>query len=438
MATEEFTTEALEPAGFHTLVRQFRLTVIEGVDQGTVFVSSRDRTVVGTHPSVELVLRDTTLSRFHCEITVDEGRATVRDLGSRNGTLVDGTSVLAAHLVHGAVLALGRTRLRFELGQEHVKIPLSEKERFGRLVGHSAAMRAAFAVLERAALSDVSVLLLGETGTGKGLAAESLHRESARRDGPFVAVDCASIPAGLLESELFGHERGAFTGAHREHVGAFEAASGGTLFLDEIGELAPDVQPKLLRAIESGEILRVGGERPVSIDIRLVAATNRDMAAEVNSGRFRSDLYYRLAVLELTLPPLRQRLDDLPLLVDELLAGLDRVGRPAEASLKSARFLGELRRHSWPGNLRELRNYLECCLVFEEPKPLGAGIDASAPAIDASLPIRAVRERWLDFVERRYLEDLMARHDDNVSAAARAAGVTRIHLHRLLARHGLR
>src|SRR5262249_29404697 len=155
---------------------------------------------------------------------------------------------------------------------------------------HSAAMRAVFAVLERAARSDANVLLLGETGTGKGLAAESLHRESARRDGPFVAVDCASIPAGLLESELFGHERGAFTGAHKEHVGAFEAASGGTLFLDEIGELAPDVQPKLLRAVESGEIMRVGGERPIAIDIRLVAATNRDMPAEVNSGRFRSDL----------------------------------------------------------------------------------------------------------------------------------------------------
>jgi DNA-binding NtrC family response regulator len=435
---EEFTTEALEPAGFHTLVRQFRLTVVEGVDAGTVFVSSSDRTVVGTHPSVELVLRDTTLSRFHCEIVVDEGRATVRDLASRNGTLVDGTSVLAAHLSQGAILTLGRTRLRFELGDAHVKIPLSEKERFGRLVGRSAVMRAAFALLERAAQTDSTVLITGETGTGKGAAAESLHRESARRDRPFVAVDCASIPAGLLESELFGHTRGAFTGAHRDHVGAFEAAHGGTLFLDEIGELAPDVQPKLLRAIEDGQIQRVGAEQPISVDVRLVAATNRNLPAEVNQGRFRSDLYYRLAVLELTLPPLRQRLDDLPLLVDELLTTLDAVGQPAEAALKSARFLGELRRHSWPGNLRELRNYLECCLVFEEPRPIGHAPDLAAPAIDASLPIKAVRERWLDFVERRYLEDLLARHQDNVSAAARAAGVTRIHLHRLLSRHGLR
>jgi DNA-binding NtrC family response regulator len=437
MAPEEFTTEALEPAGFHTLVRQFRLTVVEGVDAGTVFVSSRERTVVGTHPSIDLVLRDTTLSRFHCEIVVEEGRATVRDLASRNGTLVDGTSVLAAHLSHGAVLTLGRTRLRFELGETHVKIPLSEKERFGRLVGRSAVMRAAFALLERAAQTDSTVLLTGETGTGKGVAAESLHRESARRDHPFVAVDCASIPAGLLESELFGHTRGAFTGAHRDHVGAFEAAHRGTLFLDEIGELSPEVQPKLLRAIESGQIHPVGAEEPVNVDVRLVAATNRNLPAEVNHGRFRSDLYYRLAVLELTLPPLRQRLDDLPLLVDELLQNLDAIGQPADA-LRSARFLGELRRHSWPGNLRELKNYLECCLVFEEPKPLTQIPDLSAPAIDASLPIKAVRERWLDFVERRYLEDLLQRHSDNVSAAARAAGVTRIHLHRLLARHGLR
>jgi transcriptional regulator with PAS, ATPase and Fis domain len=431
------TTEALEPAGFHTLVRKFRLTALEGPDHGLEYCSQGARTIIGTHPSAQLVLRDPTLSRLHCEILVDEGRALLRDLGSRNGTLIDGTSVLAAHLGQGSVITLGRTRLRFELWGEHIKIPLSEKERFGLVVGRSAAMRAVFVVLERAALSDVNVLLLGETGTGKGLAAESLHSESQRRDGPLVTVDCAAIPAGLLESELFGHERGAFTSADRKHVGAFEAAHGGTLFLDEIGELSCELQPKLLRAIEAREIYRVGGEKPIQIDIRIVAATNRNLPAEVNAGRFRSDLFYRLAVLEILLPPLRQRFEDLPLVVDEILAGLDAGNQPAAATLRAPRFLAELRSHSWPGNLRELKNYLECCLALEEPAPLRHR-DASTPTIDPTQPLRVVRDQWIRYVERRYLEELLREHGDNVSAAARAAGLSRIHLHRILSRIGLR
>jgi DNA-binding NtrC family response regulator len=429
------TTEALEPAGRHTLVKQFRLAVTDGPDSGTVYLSKGDRTVIGTHESADLALRDPTASRFHCEIVVEEGRALVRDLGSRNGTLVGGTRVLVAELAHGQTLVLGRSQLRFELSGEHIKIPLSAQERFGLLVGRSAAMRAVFAVLERAAQTDSSVLLLGETGTGKEVAAESLHREGPRAQAPLVAIDCAAIPPGLIESELFGHERGAFTGADREHAGAFEAASGGTLFLDEIGELPLDVQPKLLRALEAREILRVGGERPIPVDIRVIAATNRNLPAEVNAGRFRPDLYYRLAVLEVVLPPLRERLDDLPLLVDALLLGMGKAD--AAATLRTPIFLGELRKHSWPGNLRELRNYLECCLAFEEPVPL-ASRPESPPTIDPSLPIRAVRDSWVQFVERRYLQELLPRHGGNVSAAARAAGVNRIHLYRLLARYGLK
>src|SRR5262249_37809161 len=300
------------------------------------------------------------------------------------------------------------------------------EERFGLLVGRSAAMRAVFAVLERVAQSDASVLLLGETGTGKEVAAESLHRASPRNGGPLIAVDCAAIPAGLLESELFGHERGAFTGADREHVGAFEAAHGGTLFLDEIGELGPEVQPKLLRALEAREIVRVGGEEPIPVDIRVIAATNRNLPAEVNAGRFRADLYYRLAVLEVVLPPLRERLDDLPLLVDALLLGIGAADHPAATSLRAPRFLGELRNHSWPDTRRERRNSLKCSSASKDPAPLGPR-PKPPPTIDPPLPTKAARDRWIKFVDRRYPEDPRPRHGGNVSAAARAAGVNRIH-----------
>jgi DNA-binding NtrC family response regulator len=431
------TTEAIEPVGFHTLVRRFRLTVLEGPDAGATFVSQGGRTVIGTHASASFVLHDAAMSGLHCEVLVEEGIALLRDLGSTNGTRVDNVRVLAAQLDGGAVISLGRTRLRFELGQENIKIALSERERFGLLVGRSAAMRALFAVLERAATSDVSVLLLGETGTGKGLAAESLHKASARKDGPLVVVDCASIPPGLVESELFGHEKGAFTGAIKSHAGAFEAADGGTLFLDEVGELPAELQPKLLRAVEGRQVQRIGGDKPRSVDIRLIAATNRNLAAEVNAGRFRPDLYFRLAVLEVSMPSLRDRLDDLPLLVDEIFEQLG--ARPEQvARLRGAQLLATLRAHGWPGNLRELRNYLELCLAFDEPAPMRSHTDHAPPPIDVTQPIGVARERWLRYMERRYLEEMLRRHGDNVSAAARAAGVNRMHFYRLMIRNGLR
>ncbi|MCB9572725.1 MAG: sigma-54-dependent Fis family transcriptional regulator [Kofleriaceae bacterium] len=433
------TTEALGNAPpAHALVRECRLTVLDGAAErdGAVHVFASPRTVIGADPGADVVVDDPTMSRFHCEVRVVDGVASVRDLGSRNGTAVDHVPVIEAPLRDGAILTVGRTRLRFDVGARQVEIPLSPRDRFGRLRGGSVAMRAIYSRLEAAAAGTATVLLQGESGTGKDLAAESLHVEGVRKDGPFVVVDCGAIPANLLEAELFGHEAGAFTGATAARPGAFEAAAGGTLLLDEIGELALDLQPKLLRAIERREIQRLGSTERRTVDVRIVAATNRDLRAEVNARRFRTDLYFRLAVLVINLPPLRERTSDIPVLVEAILDDLGDRRSPMARALAGGELLPELLRHGWPGNVRELRNYVEACIVRQERATTSTSSDA--PTIDVTQPLRAVRERWVRHVERRYLEELLAAHRGNVSAAARAAGVDRVHLHRLLSRVGLR
>jgi DNA-binding NtrC family response regulator len=433
--TERVTADPCE----HALVRSFRLLVLSGPDANAVYRSTGDRAVIGTHASADLVLHDRTASRFHCEIAVVDGRAVVRDFGSLNGTRIDRLSVVQAYLRSGMVLSLGRSQIRFDFGPEKVKIPLSGEQRFGLMVGRSAAMRAVFAVLERAAQCDATVLLEGETGTGKELAAESIHRQSARAQGPFLVVDCGAISPDLIESELFGHERGAFTGAVSARQGAFEAASGGTLLLDEIGELRPDLQPKLLRALERREIKRIGSNDYVPVDVRLLAATNRSLKSEVNAGRFRSDLYYRIVVIPVRLPPLRERPEDLPVLVEQLLSHLGMEDRPEAAVLRSDDFLAGLERHPFPGNVRELRNYLERCLALREEAPwLNDPAQGPLDVIDSRQPFKVARDRCLRGFERRYLEDILRRHKDNASAAARAAGLDRMYFYRLLWRNGLR
>jgi DNA-binding NtrC family response regulator len=433
------TAPLTDGAAQRVLVRRYTLEVIEGTDKGLRFQGEAERVVVGTHPSAQLVLKDRTLSRFHCEITIETGRAVLKDLGSRNGSIIDGVSVLQAHLDDGAVLTLGQTKLRFILGGDHAQVPLSAGNKFGLLVGRSWRMRALFALLERAAQSDLTVLIQGESGCGKELVADSLHREGPRRDGPFVVVDCASIPRGLIESELFGHEAGAFTGATGTRAGAFETAQGGTLFLDEIGELDLDLQPKLLRALEAREVRRVGGTKAIPVDVRVVAATHRELEREVNARTFRPDLYYRLAVVTARLPALRERAEDLPLLVDELLARLVPGGlAAAPEALRTPEFLSQLARHTWPGNVRELKHHLERCLVMERPVPTTPGQRSGPPPVDVNQSLQTVRERHLHYVERCYLEELVAKHKGNVSAAARAAGVDRVHFYRLLAKAGLR
>ncbi|WP_346660349.1 sigma 54-interacting transcriptional regulator [Nannocystis sp. RBIL2] len=419
-------------------VRRFRLSVIEGPARGLVWQSSGPRCSIGAHRSNDLVLDDSTVSRFHCEVVAEAGELRVLDLQSRNGTVLDGVQVRDARARAGSVVRLGKSALQLELSAEMNEVPLSEATSFGSLSGVSPVMRATFALLERAAESDVTLLLEGETGTGKSQAAQSLHRAGARKKGPFVIVDCGAIHGNLLESELFGHEKGAFTGASERRIGAFEEASGGTLFLDEVGELPLDLQPKLLRALEAREVRRVGANSYRPVDVRVVAATNRDLRADVNAGRFRADLYFRLAVITIHMPPLRRRPEDMPALVDDLLASLAVRAEVAEP-LRAPGFVARLQQAAWSGNVRELRNYLERCAVLRTIGPLAeqAGPVAEELVIDASQPYAAERQRIIAEFERGYFERLLRLHGGKVARAAEAAGVDRTYIYRLLRRHGI-
>jgi len=432
MATSSH-TEAVPPPTFERALRDgFRIVVVDGPDRGATALSAGVAMTIGSDPTCDLVLGCRATSRFHCEIELGDEGALIRDLGSTNGTRVDGVRVLTAFLRRGSEVEIGRDRLRFELVDEPIGIDLFPGDRFGSLVGRSPAMRAAFARMARAATNTTTVLLTGETGTGKDTAAEAIHAASARADRPFIVVDCASLPHALAESELFGHRAGSFTGAHTDRIGAFEATSGGTIFLDEIGELPATIQPKLLRVLERREIQRVGDPISRPVDVRILAATHRDLRRDVNTGRFRADLYFRLAVMTVHLPPLRDRQDDLPLLVEALLAELT----PDETSrdrLRRQLSLNTLARLDWPGNVRELRNHLERSLVLDHGQ--GGGDLAELPA--AELPFAVARDAWQRWFERRYLMDLLHRHRGNITAAARHAGMHRTHLYRLLQRAGL-
>jgi DNA-binding NtrC family response regulator len=302
-------------------------------------------------------------------------------------------------------------------------------------------MRRLFAQLVQVAGSKSTVLLEGETGTGKSAAAESVHLQSPRKDGPFVVVDCGAVPPSLLESELFGHERGAFTGAQNRRQGAFEAAQGGTLFLDEIGELPVDLQPKLLRVLETRTIKRIGSNQSLPVDVRVIAATNRDLRTEVNAGRFRADLYYRLAVVTLRLPPLRERPEDIEDIVARLLDDLE-ADEDARVLVTSPPALAQLRQGAWPGNVRELRNHLERCIVLRSldvsTLPLASTPEpAGATGADDDRPYAHARQLALDEFERRYVARLLERAGGRVADAARKAGLNRTYLSRLMARHGL-
>jgi len=419
-------------------VRDVVLEVVEGPAAGTSYRSEGTSFTIGSAALCDLVIDDPTVSRFHCEIHIGDDGARLRDTGSLNGSIVDGVRVIEAFLRGGSTVRLGRSALRFDFGTDRKPLKVSQSREFGLLVGESLAMRQAFAVLERVAATEATVLLEGETGTGKTAAARSIHLESKRKAGPFVVLDCAAVPANLLEAELFGHERGAFTGADARRSGVFEEADGGTLFIDEIGELPAELQPKLLGVLEGREVRRIGAARTVPVDVRLIAATNRDLRREINLGAFRPDLYYRLAVVRLELPALRQRVADLAAISGRVLRGLGADER-AVARFTADDFVASLARHAWPGNVRELKNYLERCLVFEEALPIEEGLSSggAALAVDASVPFSDAKRHALDHFEREYLVDLLRRHGGVVTDAAAAAGLDRTHVYRLLRKHRL-
>jgi DNA-binding NtrC family response regulator len=401
-----------------------------------------DHVRIGSHPSNDLVLTDPLVSRFHCQLSRTSSGWKMVDTGSLNGTRLGGIRTRDADLeLPECRLDLGASKVRVrELGSAgEAKVPLSPS--FGSLYGSSVSMRRLFDIIKRTSKSDSDVLLEGESGTGKELVTRELVSRSPRADKPFVVVDCGAISPGLIESELFGHTRGAFTGAERQRVGAFEEANTGTVFLDEIGELPLDMQPKLLRAIAEREIRRMGENNRRKVDVRVIAATNRKLEREVNQGRFREDLYFRLSVVTLRVPPLRDRLEDLPLLVNHFL---DALGAGDQGHLFTPEVIDEMTRYDWPGNVRELRNHIERRVILGGASQPAEGEERpSAPpmpsmAVDLDVPFKQAKEGMIEAFERSYLKALLEWSDGNVSRAARRANIDRVYLHRLLHHYGLR
>jgi transcriptional regulator with PAS, ATPase and Fis domain len=338
------------------------------------------------------------------------------------------------------VVTLGGTSLRVEIGAEPVHVRLSDRERFGDVVGTSVEMRRVFAVMEKVAATESTVLIQGETGTGKEIVARAIHDASSRAAGPFVVVDCGAIAENLIESELFGHARGSFSGAVSDRKGLFAEASGGTIFLDEIGELPLPMQPKLLRALESRHIRRVGENTPHLIDVRVLAATNRPLASSVNDGSFREDLYYRLAVVEIQLPALRSRREDIPALARTFHERMTGGGEHL-----SEEFIASLVARSWPGNVRELRNCIErlVCLGAARVAPPALRSTSALPLgletlVPVNLPFKDARAAWMEQFEMVYVTALLRKTGGNVTRAAEMAGLHRRSLQRVLASLGMR
>jgi len=385
--------------------------------------------LVGTSSACILRLEDPTVSRRHLSLEVDGMRLRVRDLESTNGTRVNGVLVREAYLEGPARLELGAIQLDVHPTPVQEPPALSSRRTFGEVVGASVPMRRLYPLCERLAETTIPVVIEGETGTGKEVLAESLHAEGPRAEGPFVVFDCTTVPESLVEAELFGHARGAFTGANGARSGVYAAADGGTLLLDEIGDLPLPLQAKLLRVIDRGEVRPVGSDRTVRADVRILAATRRDLDAEVAAGRFRDDLFHRLAVARIALPPLRDRRDDIPLLATRIAA---RLGAPADFPEEA--LLARWRNGSWPGNVRELRNAVARALALGELEALATG-PAPSPSADPAAafdveslierPLGEARAMLIEAFERRYVAAQLARHEGNVTRAARAAGVAR-------------
>lgn len=439
---------------------------------GPKSVNIERRSLLGSAPHCDIVIADAAVSRVHAELEPMPEGIWIRDLKSRNGTFIEGVRVESASVGDGYRIRVGTTEILVDYASAEIKpVESWPSDHFGPLVGKSTVMRELFATLARLGPLDSSIMIAGETGTGKELVARAIHGASHRVAGPFVVVDCATLSETLIEAELFGHTKGAFTGAHQSRAGAIESANGGTVFLDEIGELPISMQPKLLRVLESSTVRRVGETKFREVNVRFLSATHRDLLAMVKRGEFREDLYFRLAVLPVRVPALRERIEDIELLVRHFSEGT--------GDWLTPKVLRALEARPWRGNVRELRNYAERARAIGASEALDFTIDAIEPeAITAVIPIpaamlssrtvaappppapvmppltttspstpkespvlsqpfRTFREQWIGYGERAFVQALLERHGNNVVAAAREAGIDRTYLYRLMRKHGL-
>lgn len=434
--------------------RRCQLIVIEGPSKGRKLDLSKPKTTLGKRENNDLIIDDKTVSRTHFEIIQTEDSYLLKDLESTNGTYINDLRVKEAYLSPGDVIQIGNSRIEFVAYDEKVQIEPSNRTEFGPLTGRSRKMRQIFGLLEKISPTNATVIIEGETGTGKEVVAKAIQENSGRKSKPYVVFDCGGVAENLIESELFGHVKGAFTGAVTTRRGAFEEATGGTIFLDEIGELSLDLQPKLLRALEQRQIKKVGSNESTNIDVRVLCATNRNLRKEVTEGRFREDLYYRLSVVKIQIPPLRDRPEDIPFLIERFLAsgafnqgpnGKLRVSRVEDDALKM------LTRYQWPGNVRELMN------VLERVVPLVDGTNVTAQhisyifdemerqeeeatertSVDMRLPFKEAKQKIVEGFEKEYLAALLRRNNYNISKTAREAGIDRKHIRNLLKKYGI-
>jgi len=409
----------------------FRVHVLEGVDRGRSHVVTTT-SYVGKSATCELTLTDPKISRRHVQLTPDSFGLRVADLSSTNGVFLNAARVLEGYAGNGDRLRLGDTLLAIEVVEstDAASVRLSTRTRFGRVIGASPAMRRLFARCDQVAPTDIPVLIEGETGTGKELVAEAIHEASTRAQKPFVVFDCTTISPQLIEASLFGHERGAYTGADEARPGVFEVANGGTLLIDEIGDLDIGLQAKLLRAVERQEVQRIGGTKWIKVDVRLVSATRRDLEAEIQAGRFRDDLYYRLAVARLFVPPLRSREGDVELLATHLWNKLSGGKEPFPTE-----FLARWQSYKWPGNVRELYNAVQRRFSLGQTEvwddgegrgdTLGQASDLFDTLLHETVPYTVARRRVLDEFDRRFVTVALERTSGSVAKAAATFGIAR-------------
>ncbi len=438
-------------------IKKAHLMLNPGGKDQKEFIFDQAVITIGSNPENDICIQDDTVSRYHCRINQSDEHYFVRDLESTNGTYLNGVQIKEAFLDPGLILAIGDVQIRFNPIDEQIPVLPIMTEEFGGIVARSKKMREIFGILEKVAPTSATVVLEGETGTGKEVVAHTIHTLSKHAKKPFIVFDCGAVPESLIESELFGHERGAFTGANAVRKGLFELADGGTIFLDELGELGLDLQPKLLRVLEQREIRRVGGNAPIPINVRIIAATNRTLSKEVKEGRFREDLYYRLSVVTLTLPPLRDRPEDIPLLVRHFLHTKS-FNRDAKNEMRITKVMPEvlakLAKYQWPGNVRQLLNIVERAVSFAHGDTFQVGDipDSILHPVEKEVmvkripkekesskrePFKVAKEKIIAEFERAYLYNLLKVHQGNITQAAREADIDRKYFKKLMTKHSI-